>query len=182
MKDFKTISSILTKMNGGHDITVDSWDDINIDNLNAFKDIERDDEHGGAYDMSQGCEFKFNAILLYYSVYDIDDEFKQAISTNLFGIVFIDGGASQSGGDYMIAPFLKRKSFQGQSGTQAYFGNSYSFRVNMKTLSVYDNTDARIDDKTSSNSMYVQDFNDVVSALNRSVDMMNYNTHTINSI
>ena len=104
-------------MNGGHDITVDSWDDINIDNLNAFKDIERDDEHRGAYDMSQGCEFKFNAILLYYSVYDIDDEFKQAISTNLFGIVFIDGGASQSGGDYMIAPFLKRKSFQGQSGT-----------------------------------------------------------------
>lgn len=182
VKDFKTISSILTKMNGGHDITVDSWDDINIDNLNAFKDIERDDEHGGAYDMSKECEFKFNAILLYYSVYDIDDEFKQAISTNLFGIVFIDGGASQSGGDYMIAPFLKRKSFQGQSGTQAYFGNSYSFRVNMKTLSVYDNTDARIDDKTSSNSMYVQDFNDVVSALNRSVDMMNYNTHTINSI
>ena len=82
----------------------------------------------------------------------------------------------------MIAPFLNRKSFQGKSGTQAYFGNSYSFRVNMKTLSVYDNTDARIDDKTSSNSMYVQDFNDVVSALNRSVDMMNYNTHTINSI
>ena len=183
VKDFKTISSILTKLNGGHDINVDSWDDINIDNLNAFKDIDVDD-NGGAYDMSHECKFNFNAILLYYSVYDIDDEYKQAISTNLFGIVFIDGDASGSlsNDNYVIAPFLKKKSFQGQSSTQAYFGNSYSFRVNMKTLSVYDNTDARIDDKTSANSMYVQDFNDVVAALNRSVDMMNYNTHTINAI
>lgn len=130
--------------------------------------------------MSKGCEFRFNAVLLYYSVYDIDDEYKQALATNLFGIMFMDGGTGN--GDYLISPFVKRKSFRGQTGTQAYFGNSYSFRVNMKTLSVYDNTDARIDDVTTTNSMYVNDFNDVVAALNRSVDMLNFNTHTINAI
>ena len=110
----------------------------------------------------------------------MDDEYKQAISTNLFGIVFIDGGTGS--GDYLISPFKKRKSFRGQSGTQAYFGNSYSFRINIKTLSVYDNTDARIDDATTSDTNYVQDFSDVIQSLNRAVDMMNFNTHTVNAI
>ena len=134
--------------------------------------------------MSSICEFKFNAILLYYSQYDLDDEYKQPVATNLFGIVFIDGGDGQeTSGDYLLPPITKKKSFGGgQSGQNAYFGNSYSFRVNIKTLSVYDNTDAYIDDATTSNSIYTQDFNDVVDSLNRAVDMLNFNSHTINAI
>ena len=135
--------------------------------------------------MSGLCEFKFNAILLYYSLYDLDDEYKQPLATNLFGIVFIDGGneGSTGSGGYVLPPITKKKSFGGgQSGQNAYFGNSYSFRVNIKTLSVYDNTDAYIDDATTSNSIYTQDFNDVVDSLNRAVDMLNFNSHTINAI
>lgn len=49
-------------------------------------------------------------------------------------------------------------------------------------MSVYDNTDAYIDDATTSNSLYSQDFNDVVDSLNRAVDMLNFNSHTINAI
>ena len=48
------------------------------------------------YSMANGCEFKFNAILLYYSVYDLNDVYKQPIATNLFGIVFLDGGTSST--------------------------------------------------------------------------------------
>ena len=133
---------------------------------------------------SHGCEFKFNAILLYYSVYDLDDEYKQPLATNLFGIVFLDGGTDgfTETGNYQLPPISKKKSYRGQSSTNAYFGNSYSFRVNIKSLSVYDNTDAYIDDATTSNSLYSQDFNDVVDSLNRAVDMLNFNSHTINAI
>lgn len=168
-------------------ITVNSWDDVNIDAMQQFKKIVRKVNPGTVnekdvldYDMSMRDEFNFNAILLYYSVYDLDDEYKQPLATNLFGIVLLDGGTGS--GDYVLAPVKKKKSFAGQTGQNAYFGNSYSYRVNIKTLSVYDNTDARIDDVTSSNSLYVNDFNDVISTLNRAVDMMNFNSHTINAV
>ena len=175
VKDFTTMSYALQKLQGGEGVTVKSWDDVNIDQLVQFRNIE-----GGVYDMSNGDEFNFNAILLYYSVYDLDDVYKQPLATNLFGIVFLDGGSGN--GDYVLAPVKKKKSFMGQTGRQAYFGNSYSFRVNIKTLSVYDNTDSRIDDMTTGNSLYVKDFNDVISTLNRAVDMMNFNSHTVNAI
>lgn len=187
VKDFSTISAALSALaNSGitddsekEQVIVSSWDDVNIDALEKFKNIDN-----GSYDMSGICEFKFNAILLYYSLYDLDDEYKQPLATNLFGIVFIDGGDGQySTGDYLLPPITKKKSFGGgQSGQNAYFGNSYSFRVNIKTLSVYDNTDAYIDDATTSNSIYTQDFNDVVDSLNRAVDMLNFNSHTVNAI
>ena len=171
----------------GDTITVNSWDDVNIDAMQQFKKVVRKVNPGTVnetsvldYDMSMRDEFNFNAILLYYSVYDLDDEYKQPLATNLFGIVLLDGGTGS--GDYVLAPVKKKKSFAGQTGQNAYFGNSYSYRVNIKTLSVYDNTDARIDDVTSSNSLYVNDFNDVISTLNRAVDMMNFNSHTINAV
>jgi hypothetical protein len=188
LKDFPTLSAVLTDMTEGEDtITVNSWDDVNIDALQQFKKVVRKVNPGTVnektvldYDMSMRNEFNFNAILLYYSVYDLDDEYKQPLATNLFGFVLFDGGTGS--GDYVLAPIKKKKSFAGQTGYQAYFGNSYSYRVNIKTLSVYDNTDARIDDVTSSNSLYVNDFNDVISTLNRAVDMMNFNSHTINAV
>lgn len=188
LKDFSTLSAVLTDMTEGEDtITVNSWDDVNIDALQQFKKVVRKVNPGTVnekivldYDMSMRNEFNFNAILLYYSVYDLDDEYKQPLATNLFGFVLLDGGTGS--GDYVLAPIKKKKSFAGQTGYQAYFGNSYSYRVNIKTLSVYDNTDARIDDVTSSNSLYVNDFNDVISTLNRAVDMMNFNSHTINAV
>ncbi len=131
--------------------------------------------------MANGCEFKFNAILLYYSVYDLNDVYKQPIATNLFGIVFLDGGTSSTE-NYTLNPVIKKKSYKGQSGKNAYFGNAYSFRINIKTMSVYDNTDARIEDNTTTTSIYSEDFNDVLSNLNRAIDIMNTNVQTTRAI
>ena len=183
VKDFQTLTNVLSGLTDGDTITVNSWDDVNIDAMQQFRKIQRTDVNNNVvmdYDMSNQTRFNFNAILLYYSVYDLDDVYKQPLATNLFGIVFLDGGTGS--GDYILTPLTKKKSFMGQNNKNAYFGNSYSFRVNIKTLSVYDNTDARIDDITSSNSLYVHDFNDVISTLNRAVDMMNFNSHTVNAI
>ena len=61
-------------------------------------------------------------------------------------IIFLNGATqlSQNPPEYQYTGLTKRKSFSSfEAGN--FFGNSYSFRVNLKTLSVYDNTDSIID-------------------------------------
>ena len=170
--DTTTIESTLRSL-GASGISVSSYDDVNVDRDGALTTVD-------GYDMSGECEFRFNAILLYYSLYDLNDVYRQPVAKNLFGIVFLDGGSAS--GDYVISPVVKRKSYAGQSNRNAYFGNSYSFRVNIRTTGVYDNTDARIDDNTTTTSTYSQDFSDVISNLNRAIEVMSQNSRTVSTI
>lgn len=181
VKDFPTIQKALRSLSSDNDIknsiNINSFDDLNVDADNVLHYLDN-----GSYDMvNVSCEFNFNAILLYYSVYDMDDVNKEPVATNLFGIVFLDGGASQTP-EYLLAPLKKKKSYTGNGQSNAYFGNAFSFRVNIKTLSVYDNTDAVIQDNTTTTSSYSQDFNDVVYNLNRAIDVMNVNVQTTQRI
>ncbi len=154
-------------------IQINSYDDVNIDANNQFKDQFCDIT-------SKPCEFGFNAILLYYSVYDQNDTTKSAYAINLFGIVFLDSPKSTAEG-IKIPTLTKKKSFGGPNKAN-FFGNSYSFRVNIKTLSVYDNTDAMIQDNTTMSSINSVDFSDVVSNLNRAIDVMNTNVQSTMAI
>ena len=155
-------------------IQINSYDDVNIDQKSQFK--------GEYCDITSDlCEFGFNAILLYYSVYDQNDTTKTAYAINLFGIVFLDSPSSVSDGVAKIPSLIKKKSFGGANKAN-FFGNSYSFRVNIKTLSVYDNTDAMIQDNTTMSSINSVDFSDVVSNLNRAIDVMNTNVQSTMAI
>ena len=162
LKDIPEIQKALQKYMNNTNISINSYDDINVDLQNQFNLTN---------------EFKFNAILLYYSIYDQDDTTKSPYAINLFGIIFLDGPIKSSSNNlYYIPQFIKKKSNDG------YFGNSYSFRVNIKTLSVYDNSDAVIQDNTTLSSIYSLDFSDVISNLNRAIDTMNTNVHTTMAI
>ena len=161
---------------------LNSYDDINVDISEQFKDTMFDIT-------SQPCEFNFNAILLYYSVYDQTDPTKAPYAINLFGIIFLDGtqsiGSGSDGSEstttYKIQGLTKRKSYSSYNASN-FFGNSYSFRINVKTLSVYDNTDAVIQDNTTMSSISSVDFSDVISNLNRAIDTMNTNVQTTMAI
>ena len=144
-------------------INISSYDDINVDINNIF---------------NIDTEFEFNAILLYYSIYNQDDNIKTPQATNLFGIIFLDSPRISNTEDdtFQIPTFKKVKS------TSERFGNSYSFRVNIKTLSVYDNTDAIIQDNTTMSSMASMDFSDVIYQLNRAIDIMNTNVNATQKI
>ena len=91
---------------------LNSYDDINVDISEQFKDTMFDIT-------SQPCEFNFNAILLYYSVYDQTDPTKAPYAINLFGIIFLDGtqsiGSGSDGSEstttYKIQGLTKRKSY-----------------------------------------------------------------------
>ena len=178
VKDVQSIQAALHTLSGDSTLSISSYDDVNIDADGILKTITESNGSVFPYDMSEKCEFKFNAILLYYSIYDLNDVYKQAIATNLFGIVFLNNTSSAP----FLTPMTKKKSYNGKSNDNAYFGNSYSFRINIKTLSVYDNTDAKIDDNTTTTSAYSVDFNDVISNLNRAIDSMNTNVQTTRAI
>lgn len=174
VKDINEIQSACRAFTNNKDIQINSYDDVNIDQKTQFS--------GKYCDItSNPCEFGFNAILLYYSVYDQNDTNKTAYAINLFGIVFLDSPSSVQNGQAKIPSLIKKKSFGGANKAN-FFGNSYSFRVNIKTLSVYDNTDAMIQDNTTMSSINSVDFSDVVSNLNRAIDVMNTNVQSTMAI
>ena len=174
VKDINEIQSACRVFTNDKNIQINSYDDVNIDQKSQFK--------GEYCDITSDlCEFGFNAILLYYSVYDQNDTTKTAYAINLFGIVFLDSPSSVSDGVAKIPSLIKKKSFGGANKAN-FFGNSYSFRVNIKTLSVYDNTDAMIQDNTTMSSINSVDFSDVVSNLNRAIDVMNTNVQSTMAI
>ena len=175
VKDINEIQSACRAfIDKNKNIQINSYDDVNIDQKSQFK--------GEYCDItSELCEFGFNAILLYYSVYDQNDTTKTAYAINLFGIVFLDSPSSVQNGQAKIPSLIKKKSFGGANKAN-FFGNSYSFRVNIKTLSVYDNTDAMIQDNTTMSSINSVDFSDVVSNLNRAIDVMNTNVQSTMAI
>lgn len=191
VKDINEIQSACRAFTNDKNIQINSYDDVNIDQKTQFS--------GKYCDItSNPCEFGFNAILLYYSVYDQNDTTKTAYAINLFGIVFLDSPSSvqnetkedekQNTSDVStnksfvkIPSLIKKKSFGGANKAN-FFGNSYSFRVNIKTLSVYDNTDAMIQDNTTMSSINSVDFSDVVSNLNRAIDVMNTNVQSTMAI
>lgn len=157
LKNISQIQTATRKAFNNNSIIFDSYDDINIDILGQ---------------LNIKAEFEFNAILLYYSIYDQDDLVKTPYAINLFGVIFLDGTQPNGNDEFFIQPILKRKS------TTTQFGNSYSFRVNLKTMSVYDNTDALIQDNTTISGISSVEFGDAISNMNRAIDIMNSNLTT----
>lgn len=172
VKDISEIQAILQKVCEDDEILINSYDDINIDKHNYFKETE--------FNLTGKVEFNFNAILLYYSIYDHDDTEKSAYATNLFGVIFLEGPDS----DGQISPLTKKMSYKGSDVgfDGGYFGNSYSFRVNIKTMSVYDNTDAVIQDNTTMSAISSVEFSDVIYNLNNAISALNTNIQSIGVI
>ena len=112
-KDPNIIARDLKKFNNFSNINTDliqSYDDINIDMYNQ---------------LHVDTEFEFNAILLYYSIFDETNNKTSKIpqAINLFGILFLDGpqsaGTNEAGDKlYYISSHKKTKS------TEQRFGNS----------------------------------------------------------
>lgn len=167
IKDIPTVNAIWNKKLGNSEpVTVNGWDDININERLEIQD-----------------QFQFNAILLYYSVFDSNDLTRSPLATNLFGVLFLDApiatkNAVNSGVNtgFYIPGIDKRKTVGKTSGT------GFSFKVNIKTTSVYDNADAIINDNTTSNSILSTDFNGVVQVLNTAISYMNTNVETTKEI
>ena len=122
--------------------------------------------------------FDFNTILLYYTVYN--STMDQVLGVNLLGVLFIDapnGNSSNIGFDGITIPSIEK--IQTSAGG---FGTSYSFRLNIKTDTMVDDTQLPIVDKSTSDQVYAEDWAASFANLDKAVQILQKNNGTISYI
>jgi hypothetical protein len=122
--------------------------------------------------------FDFNAILVYYTVYN--QTLDKVLATNLLGILFLDRAAGNTQGfpsmEIEIPEITKLQS----NGTG--FGTSYSFRINIKSDNMFDDTQAVIYDESTSSQTALTSWTDVFASLEKSLSIMNSNSQYLQYI
>jgi Chaperone of endosialidase len=121
--------------------------------------------------------FDFNAILIYYSVYN--KALDKILATNLLGVLFLDppsGNTASYPSNEILLPSIEKLQ-SGDSG----FGTSYSFRLNIKSDYMLDDSQAIVTDTTAS-QIVLSDFSDVFDNLSKTLAILNQQTGTINYI
>jgi hypothetical protein len=140
-----------------------TYDDIG---MSSTSNIDIDNE----YD-----DFRFNAILVYYSIYDANKT--KRLSTNAYGIYILDGAieSSEITGMFYFPSILKVKSGANKNGS------SYSFRINVKPSTAYSG-DITVNDNSTAGYSMSEDFNDVLRNLTAAVTTMKENAKTLYSM
>ena len=154
--------------------------ELSIDKLREYYNdstLTIDDIGFGKTDGSESFDdsFLFNAILVYYSVYDSTG--KNVISTNAFGLYILNNAIEVSGdtGTYRFPELTKVKTSREEDGT------SFSFRLNIKPTSAYSG-DVVVSDNSTGAFNSSEDFNDVIKNLSRIVEILKTNVKTLNEI
>ena len=114
----QTLSYVRSKLDSvGIDFDPDSYQEIlsnsNISTLEEFNAT------------AEASDFEFNAVLIYYDVYDPANPANFA--TNLYGVLFLDDVNSE-GGDIYIPRLKKHRP----NPVTKLNGNSYGFKINLK--------------------------------------------------
>jgi hypothetical protein len=117
--------------------------------------------------------YSFNAILVYYSVYDASGN--NILATNAYGIYLLDKSVRVDDDSFEFPRLSKKKT------TTSSIGTSFSFRINIKTTSAYSG-DVKIIDNSTSSYAASEDFNDVLKNLNSAVRRLNDNAMLIYKI
>ena len=132
----------------------------------TYDDLAIDSSKYGGYDTTT---FDFNAALIYYSVYDSTG--KNILATNAYGLLVFDTADNRTDNTgFKFEPFTKKKATPTSSGT------SYSFRLNIKTSSIYGGDIAVTDNSTPAYSMST-DFNDTIKNLNTAIGILRTNAN-----
>lgn len=120
-------------------------------------------------------DFKFNAILVYYSIYDANKI--KRLATNAYGLYILDGAmeSSENAGTFYFPSILKAKSGANKNGS------SYSFRINVRPSTAYSG-DITLNDNSTAGYGMSEDFNDVLRNLSSAITTMKENAKTLYSI
>lgn len=148
-----------------------TYDDIALGDSDVYKKIFGEDAE-------QPESYKFNAVLVYYSIYDSTG--KNTLATNAYGLLLLNSAVVSKYTNTQIPqsaswifPEIEKKKT-----TPSTSGNSYSFRLNIKTSSVY-GRDITIDDNSTPTYQMSEDFNDVIKNLSTAIDILKSNANTI---
>jgi len=131
-----------------------------------------------AIQYAEDDQFDFNAVLIYYSVYN--KALDTVLATNLLGILFLDAPSGNTSG-YPISEITIPSITKLQSGPSG-FGTSYSFRLNVKSDYMLDDTAAIIVDNATSSQLVLDDFTKVFDSLSKTLAILNSQTGTLSYI
>lgn len=150
--------------------------------LNKLRTIYGDDnltfDSMATGDNAINDRFEFNAVLVYYSVYNAVQD--TVLATNLLGILFLDApsGTSQLiSGDGILIPSLEKIQ-----STTGGFGTSYALRLNIKTDNMLDDTGAIIADDATSGIFEAENWNLAFAELGKAVNILTRNNSVLNYI
>lgn len=144
------------------------------DNL-TYDDIGIGNTSNSEIDQEMYDDFRFNAILVYYSIYDSDKT--KRLATNAYGLYILDGAIESSDieGVFYFPSIVKAKSGVNKNGS------SYSFRINVKPSTAYSG-DIVVNDNSTAGYSMSEDFNDVLRNLTAAITTMKENTKTLYNI
>ena len=119
-------------------------------------------------------EYSFNAILVYYSLYNSDKT--KRLATNAYGIYILDNSINYNDSDHLFyfPSLTKKKGFNNESAS----GTSYSFRINVKPTTAYSG-DIHVSDNSTECYAMTEDFNDVVRNLSAALNTLTSNSKTL---
>ncbi len=151
-------------------------------NLTNLREIFNDDAltyDDLAITLAEDDTFDFNAVLIYYSIYN--RALDAVLATNLLGILFLDPPSGNTQ-DFSLNEILMPSLTKIQSGVSG-FGTSYSFRLNIKSDYLLDESGefTLYEDNTASQQV-LEDFGQIFDSLSRSLSILNQHTGTINYI
>lgn len=151
-------------------------------NLTNLREIFNDDAltyDDLAITLAEDDTFDFNAVLIYYSIYN--RALDAVLATNLLGVLFLDPPSGNTQ-DFPLNKILMPSLTKIQSGVSG-FGTSYSFRLNIKSDYLLDESGefTLYEDNTASQQV-LEDFGQIFDSLSRSLSILNQHTGTINYI
>jgi len=151
-------------------------------NLTNLREIFNDDAltyDDLAITLAKDDTFDFNAVLIYYSIYN--RALDAVLATNLLGVLFLDPPSGNTQG-FSLNEILMPSLTKIQSGVSG-FGTSYSFRLNIKSDYLLDESGefTLYKDNTASQQV-LEDFGQIFDSLSRSLSILNQHTGTINYI
>jgi len=167
--------------------------DVNVnnvfDNLEVVLDIDKirqyygpgyetltyDDIATGVVNPEMNGDYSFNAVLVYYSIYNSDKT--KRLATNAYGIYILDTSIEEKT-DSKIFYF---PSLEKRKTTADKNGSSYSFRINIKPTTAYSG-DIHVSDNSTEAFSMSEDFNDVIRNLTAAINVLGSNTKTLAKI
>lgn len=136
----------------------------------TYDDLAINSDYRPTLNKKEPADYEFNAILVYYSIYDTNNNI---IATNAYGLLLLD--KAQGTEQFSIPSYNKKESSANSDGT------SFSFRINIKTSSVY-NGDVVLYDNSTPAFSAATDFNDVLRNLTNAVETLKSNANVIRTI
>jgi hypothetical protein len=136
--------------------------------------LSYDDIGMGKYSESKYTSFSFNAILVYYSIYNSNKT--KRLATNAYGVYILDNSIESDTDGVFFFPSLNKLQT-----TPLRQGTSYSFRINIKPTTAYSG-DIHVEDNSTAAFEMSEDFNDVIRNLSSALTILRTNTQVLYTI